>query len=124
MKVRIRGNSVRYRLTKSEVEQLKLNGFYQEETQFAANTFTYLLKADNNVNHLEASFENNILTIFVPKTDADSWFETEKIGHQHDFKQSNGESLFLLIEKDFVCLDETVEDQSDNYPHPLEEGLK
>jgi hypothetical protein len=31
----------------------------------------------------------------------------------------NGKELFLLLEKDFVCLDETIEDQSDNYPNPL-----
>lgn len=24
----------------------------------------------------------------------------------------------LLIEKDFVCIDNTTEDQSDNYPNP------
>ena len=29
-----------------------------------------------------------------------------------------GKDLFLLIEKDFVCLDHTFEDQSDNYPNP------
>jgi hypothetical protein len=28
------------------------------------------------------------------------------------------QELFLLIEKDFVCLDNTFEDQSDNYPNP------
>jgi hypothetical protein len=27
-------------------------------------------------------------------------------------------SLYLLVEKDFVCLDETSEDQSDNYENP------
>jgi hypothetical protein len=30
----------------------------------------------------------------------------------------NGQSLKLLLEKDFVCLDHTDEDQSDNYPNP------
>jgi len=27
-------------------------------------------------------------------------------------------SLYLLLEKDFVCLDETTEDQNDNYENP------
>jgi hypothetical protein len=30
----------------------------------------------------------------------------------------------LLVEKDFVCLDNTIEDQSDNYPNPLAEFHK
>ena len=29
--------------------------------------------------------------------------------------------LYILIEKDFKCLDNTIEDQSDNYPNPLAE---
>jgi len=29
-----------------------------------------------------------------------------------------GVQLHLLLEKDFVCLDNTAEDQSDNYPNP------
>jgi hypothetical protein len=29
------------------------------------------------------------------------------------------EKLHLLVEKDFTCLDNVTEDQSDNYPNPL-----
>ena len=39
-------------------------------------------------------------------------------GFQHKQALSNGKELFLLVEKDFVCLDNTFEDQSDNYPNP------
>lgn len=123
MKIRIRGNSVRYRLTKSEVEQLKVNGFYKEETKFNDATLSYILQASNDISHLSASFKDNTITIDMPSTDANNWFDLDRIGYQHELVQDNGETLFLLIEKDFVCLDETVEDQSDNYPHPLEEKL-
>jgi hypothetical protein len=29
------------------------------------------------------------------------------------------ENLYLLVEKDYTCLDNVEEDQSDNYPNPL-----
>jgi hypothetical protein len=40
--------------------------------------------------------------------------DTDKVGFGN---QAAG--LHLLIEKDFTCLDNVDEDQSDNYPNPL-----
>jgi hypothetical protein len=40
--------------------------------------------------------------------------ETDKVG----FEGKHG-ALNLLVEKDFTCLDNVAEDQSDNYPNPL-----
>ena len=39
-------------------------------------------------------------------------------GFENNMDFGDGKQLFLLIEKDFVCLDETIEDQSDNYENP------
>jgi len=44
----------------------------------------------------------------------DELIYTDKVG----FENADGK-LHLLVEKDFVCLDEVAEDQSDNYPNPL-----
>ncbi|MFT6938435.1 MAG: hypothetical protein ACJA1N_002742, partial [Saprospiraceae bacterium] len=45
MKIRIKGNSIRYRLTKTEVEVFSREGYYSEETTFNGNTLVYALKA-------------------------------------------------------------------------------
>ena len=37
---------------------------------------------------------------------------------EHYEDLSNGDKFFLLLEKDFACLDNTHEDQSDKYPNP------
>jgi hypothetical protein len=42
--------------------------------------------------------------------------DTDKVG----FENTDGE-LHLLVEKDFTCLDNVAEDQSDNFPNPLAE---
>jgi hypothetical protein len=47
-----------------------------------------------------------------------NWTDTDLVGFQHEYDLRNGTKLFLLVEKDFVCLDNTFEDQSDNYPNP------
>ena len=44
---------------------------------------------------------------------------TDKVG----FEGKQGD-LVLLVEKDFTCLDNAEEDQSDNYPNPLAEKLR
>jgi len=47
----------------------------------------------------------------------DELINTDRVGFEnHDA------GLHLLVEKDFVCLDEVNEDQSDNYPNPLAKG--
>jgi hypothetical protein len=33
------------------------------------------------------------------------------------------DQLHLLVEKDFTCLDNVAEDQSDNYPNPLSRNV-
>jgi hypothetical protein len=45
--------------------------------------------------------------------------DTERIGFENNYG-----GLFLLVEKDFTCLDEVAEDQSDNYPNPLAASQK
>ena len=67
---------------------------------------------------IKASFIDNSMIISISETLVQDWDEIERIGFEYLQELSNGETLFLLIEKDFVCLDETLEDQSDNYANP------
>ncbi len=118
MKIRIRGNSIRYRLTKSEVETFCNTGRFTETTDFGNAKFTYALEAKEGIDTLAAQFHDQTITLFLETGISKSWFESNKIGFSHSVTGANGTELKLLIEKDFVCMDETVEDQSDNYPNP------
>jgi aminoglycoside phosphotransferase len=119
MKIRIKGNSIRYRLTKTEVETFCKEGSYKETTDFGNSRFTYVLKAKKDATSLAASFENNTITLYLPDEERTTWATSDRVGYQSVVDLTSGKQLFLLVEKDFVCLDETVEDQSDNYPNPL-----
>ena len=118
MKLRIKGNTLRLRLTKSELEYFEKTDFIEERTEFAGSIFSYSLRADNN-DLLSATLENNSLIVRMPFSMAKEWTSTQKVGFQSEMKIADNKNLFILVEKDFKCLDETNEDQSDNYENPL-----
>ena len=118
MKIRIKGNSIRLRLTQTEVANFANNGYLEEHTEFGNATFTYALANDAEVLNLSAKMEGAKITMQVPPALAKNWTSTNEVGFQHKLSLNNGKELFLLVEKDFVCLDNTFEDQSDNYPNP------
>lgn len=123
MKIRIKGDSVRLRLTKKEVEVFCKKGLYEEKTQFPQKIFTYSLQKKNGIDDIEADFSDDSIVVCISADLVLDWDINTVVGFQHYQKLLNGEKLFLLIEKDFACLDETIEDQSDNYPNPLAHQL-
>jgi hypothetical protein len=118
MKVRIKGNSVRLRLTQTEVDTFKNTGAYHEQTHLLGGVFQYRLERSDAVETLCALWNQNTLSVLVPEGQAHRWTHTDEVGFQHVQVLPDGTELFLLVEKDFVCLDNTFEDQSDNYPNP------
>lgn len=118
MKIRIKANSVRYRLTKTEVAMLCRTGYIQDETTFGENKFIYAVKVVDKVKQLKASFENNTITLTVPQDLVRNWENDDRVGFENQQLLDQENTLHLLIEKDFTCLDNTMEDQSDNYPNP------
>ncbi len=122
MKLRIKSNSLRIRLTKTEVSTLANNGYLEEHTHFFNNRFVYALQAVDNITELSASLDNNKITFLVPKTFTTDWPGNDVVGIDTKMQVTANETLYLLLEKDFVCLDETTEDQSDNFENPNKAG--
>ena len=113
MKIRIKGNSLRYRLTRTDTAQLAEEGHLQEEVDFGSQQLFYALRVIDE-EQLSATYKDNTITMYVPKRLIVEFADTNKVG----FEGTHG-SLHLLVEKDFTCLDNVTEDQSDNYPNPL-----
>ena len=78
----------------------------------------YALQSVADAPELFATFLNNKITINVPELFIKAWPGNNVVGLETKMPLPGTESLYLLIEKDFVCLDETQEDQSDNYDNP------
>lgn len=119
MKIRIKGNSIRFRLTKTDIAEFGQQGFVEEKTEFPDGpVFQYRIERKAGITNMEASFSGNSISILIPDKIVEEWTTTDIIGFSHKAAIGKGKDLFLLIEKDFVCLDHTFEDQSDNYPNP------
>lgn len=112
MKIRIKGNSLRYRLAKSEVARLWSMGFLEGRTEFAGKTLIYAIETSGD-DKLSADYMADKITLSIPKTMIDELEHTDRVG----FNDNTG-NVSLLVEKDFVCIDKVEEDQSDNYPNP------
>ncbi|NAS10567.1 DUF7009 family protein [Poritiphilus flavus] len=118
MKIRIKGNAVRYRLTKSEVETFCQTGRYEEKTAFQSNTLTYVLETKAGISELEADFKEDSIVLYLPEEVRANWATSDRVGYSNSVDWNDESKLSLLVEKDFTCLDNTIEDQSDNYPNP------
>lgn len=112
MKIRIKDNSIRFRLTQSEVAELGKNGIISSFTEFVDRPFIYSIETTDN-EELSAVFIENRIVLKMPSTMIAEWISTDRVG----FDGQSG-LVRLLVEKDFVCIDNTLEDQSDNYPNP------
>ncbi len=118
MKIRIQRNSIRFRLSKTEVEKLANEGLVTEKTPFGKSTFFYQVLQNPDLDALWASFEDGKITLEVPSAYLQDWAINEIVGFDSKMKTGENESLTLLIEKDFKCIDNTTEDQSDHYENP------
>ncbi|WP_419699141.1 DUF7009 family protein [Mucilaginibacter sp. NFX135] len=118
MKIRIKGNSLRYRLTRTDTSRLATEGHLLEVVDFGPKQLFYALQVVD-AEQLSATFKDDTITVYVPKRLTEEFVDTDKVG----FEGMHG-NLHLLVEKDFTCLDNVAEDQSDNYPNPLAEKKK
>ena len=119
MKLRLRGNSIRLRLLRGEVRQLGQTGAVSETTNFAAASLTFTLAASSQVETMTAQFVGHQITVLLPETVAREWVESDEISLHGEQILREHETLKILVEKDFVCLDRVDDaDNVDAYPHP------
>ena len=119
MKIRIQGNSVRFRLSRTEVEKLCSTGRIEDATSFGTTQFGYAVISDAAIEQLTASYTEHQITLSVPQSFLENWPDNQLVGFEANMLLDGENTLYLLIEKDFKCLDNTTEDQSDNYENPL-----
>ena len=119
MKLRIKGATLRLRLTRGEVDALAQEGVVEERVPFAANVnLIYRLRRDPQVQEISASYRNGVVEVRVPESTAQQWCTSELVTLAHAQPLPEG-ALQITLEKDFACLaPRTDEDESDNFPHP------
>ena len=114
MKLRIRGNTLRLRLTRGEVDQLATDGVCEETMHLARAWLSYRLVTDTGSDTVEAQLADNTVTVVLPATRVADWAKSDGIS----IEARHG-PLSILVEKDFACLTPRAgEDDADAFPHP------
>ena len=121
MKLRIRGNSIRLRLKRGEVESLAAGNKLVEETEFPGTAFSYSLELSDNED-MVASFDAGRIEVSMPREIIPEWADTDLVTLYSEQDLSGNGKLEILVEKDFSCLEpghhRNCEDDQDTYPHP------
>ena len=124
MKLRIRGNSIRLRLGKSEVTQLAKDGAVHASVRFSGAPraqLNYSLATSPIDKEISACLVDSEIKVTIPVDLAREWASSERIGLKHEQPIDGEESLAILIEKDFHSLEPHLgEDQSDSFVNPSE----
>lgn len=116
MKIRIRGNSIRYRLDKKDIQSLKEQQKVEETTMIGAAALHFCIKAKTSGPAIK--LEQTGIHLSIPADQLNTWTETEQVGFSLELPNPDGSVLSILIEKDFKCLTERNEDESLAFENP------
>ena len=120
MKLRIRDNSIRLRLSRGEVDILRDSGLVAARTGFpGGRDFQYVVEGSPASVNPGAFFSDNVVTVRLPETAVLAWANSEQVSIVGEQRLDDGEPLSILVEKDFACLaPRDGEDESDMFSHP------
>ena len=122
MKLRIKGNSIRFRLTQSEVKIVEQTGLVKDQIKFSNSiSLEYEIKAATGLEYVEATYSENKIILKVNESLIRDWAHSDQVTISSSLDLSSNENLTILIEKDFKCLSPRDEDESDMFPHPKQQ---
>lgn len=120
MKIRIKGDTIRLRLTQSEVMTIASSGRVEEQTHFLGGKIWKYSLHVHDENKVVATLEDQEISVFLPKEIAYNWANTEEVGIEEQIPLENGTVLKILVEKDFNCLIAREGEDEDTFANPLQ----
>jgi hypothetical protein len=119
MKLRIKGDTLRLRVTQGELATLSAVGIVEDRIHFGAGqVLTYRLRVDARAEQLGASLAGDTIEVRVPAPAAREWSQTDLVTLAATQPLPQGD-LKIVVEKDWACLaPREGEDESDQFPHP------
>ncbi len=114
MKLRFHSNTLRVRLSQSEVARLGETGQVEETVAFPADrTLAFAVELCSST-EIAASFDGARIEIAVPVGLARTWIASDQTGIENPNATPK-----ILIEKDFQCLHQDAAANPDAFPNPL-----
>lgn len=122
MKLRLKGNSIRVRLDRRDIERLTVEGSVHDAVRFGPRlAFSYAVELGPAPRGLpRASYTEGHLTIEIDRADVEEWRSGDRVGFDHQ-QPVEGGVLRVLVEKDFACIDRPPGEEADDayaFPNP------
>lgn len=118
MKIRLRGNSIRYRLDKIDMELLETVGKIDSITHIGAGTLHFVIRG-KDIPAPIAKLEHDGVHLLIPITQLQLWISSGEVGFSLNIANEDGSTLAILVEKDFKCLTDRDEDDSQSFDNPM-----
>lgn len=126
MKLRIKGDSLRLRVSPSETRRLLDSGRVEETIHFgpgADSRLTYSLAITARENTPAAGvtvrYANQEVAVLISPALGRAWVEGDDVGLYGELNTAAGR-LEIAVEKDFACLDRSDAENADTFPNPHE----
>ncbi|WP_263355200.1 DUF7009 family protein [Acidicapsa acidisoli] len=123
MKLRIKGNSLRFRLRQTELAALVDAGHIEETVYLGSEPnarMTYALEHQPSLGCTTLRYHAPELTIVLATENVRAWAETKEVGIYAMIDLGAHGSLEVAVEKDYACLDLSDGDNIDTFPNPNE----
>lgn len=123
MKIRCEHNSIRLRLRKSELVQLRAEEWLEACIHFpGGQLFAWELTLSADRADITAQFEDGRVRVFLPSAMAYQWMDTNEVGVECYVPVGEGAALHILVEKDFPCKVQAEESRDDFFTELAEEA--
>jgi len=121
MKLRIKGNSLRLRVSRSELAYLQAGGRIEETIRFAEAPeakLTYALESAAQSLPVRVRYGFHDLTVILSEIQVRIWEGESEVGVYSNLDIGLAGSLEVIVEKDFACLDRGDEENKDTFANP------
>jgi hypothetical protein len=122
MKLRLKGSSLRLRVTRSELGRLQEGERIEETVLFPASSGTslmYALEVGSHPQPVQVTFNSHRIVVSVSEDQITSWSGQDQVGIYASLPVTAGTNLEVAIEKDFACLDLSDADNEDTFSNPM-----
>jgi len=120
MKLRIRGNTVRIRVSQNEMNEISKVGLTQDSAEFGPGSrLNYRVEVVPQ-GLISASYTGDCINVKLPQDVVDRWESPDEVSIVAEQLLDDGGRLKILVEKDFACLAPRAgeEDETDMFPNP------
>jgi hypothetical protein len=124
MKLRIKGDSLRFRLSPSEISRLLQFGRIEDTVHFGPEddgklTYALVMNAElpGQGESMKVLHSPHVVSVVVAAAEVTAWANGTQVGIYAEL-DTGAAKLELAVEKDFACLDQGSADNQDTFPNP------